>query len=432
MSLIKNRNLTKSYELWEEAKKLSLSGTQLYSKAPFAHIEGIHPAFIDHGKDSHVWDVDGNEYIDWEMALGPIVIGWDNERINRAVIAQLHKGTVFSQMSPIEVEYAKMLKKHVPSAEKMRFLKTGSSATEAAIRIARAYTGKEIIIRGEYHGWHEWTAAGERKRQGGILKSLKNYVIGFEYNDINQVEKIFSENKNKIAALIVEPVMIEKPKENFLSDLKELCEKNNALLIFDEVVTGFRFDIGGAQKYFNVTPHLSTFGKAMANGLPLSAVVGLKHIMDKVEDDIFISTTFGGETLSLAAGLEMLKMMEEEPVTQKIWNTGNRIKKEFNEFTKSINFSMKTIGYAPRITFDFENDKLREKYWLYKSIFMQECAKRGVLLGWLVMPCYTHTEADTDYTIEVFKESAQVIAEASESDNPEKYLEGKPTTSILG
>ena len=154
-----NRNLDRSYALWEKGKSLFLGGTQLYSKAPYAHIEGVYPAYIERGKNAHVWDVDGNEYIDWEMALGPIILGWGYDRVDQAVMNQLKKGMTFSQMSPIEIEYGELLRKHVPSAYKMRFLKTGSGATEAAIRIARAYTGRKTIIRGEYHGWHDWTAS---------------------------------------------------------------------------------------------------------------------------------------------------------------------------------------------------------------------------------------------------------------------------------
>ncbi len=429
---MKERDLKKSNKLWEQGKSLFLGGSQLYSKAPYAHIEGVYPAYIEKGKNAHVWDVDGNEYIDWEMALGPIVLGWGYERVDQAVMDQLKKGMTFSQMSPIEIEYGELLRKHVPSAYKMRFLKTGSGATEAAIRIARAYTNRKIIIRGEYHGWHDWTASGEKARQGGILPEIRPFIKKFEYNELDKVERYFKEFPDQIAAVITEPVILEPPKDNFLNRLKTLCHENGALLIFDEVVSGFRFAIGGAQTTFHVTPDLTTFGKGMANGMPLSAVVGIQEIMDRVDSNVFISTTFGGEALSLAAAIALIKEMEEQPVHRKIWDLGNHMIRGFNERAQRVRLGMRAKGYAPRVSFEFEDAIILKQAWLYKSIFMQECAKRGVLLGWCLFPCYTHTQEDADFTLQVFEEAMVVVKRAVESDHPEQFLEGKSTTAILG
>ena len=298
MAEIQNRTLQQSDALWKEAQEIILSGCQLYSKGPETHVQGISPIYIERGQDAHVWDVDGNEYIDYDMGLGPVLFGYCYKPIDDAVIRQMQRGMGFSLMAPEEVEYARLCVKHIPSADMVRFLKTGSEATEAAIRIARAFTGRKHILRGNYHGWHEWTAAAEGVRQGGILDEARAYVHAFAYGDLDEVQQLFDEHKGEVAAIITEAVLTEIPKEGYLAQLKELCHANGALLVIDEVVNGFRFSIGGAQEYFGVTPDLSTFGKATANGMPLSFVAGRREVMETVDPKVFISTTFGGECLS--------------------------------------------------------------------------------------------------------------------------------------
>ncbi len=431
MPEILDRKLEKSFELWDMAQKKILSGTQLYSKGPETHIKGVSPIYIEKGKAAHVWDVDGNEYIDYDMGLGPILLGYCYDAVDYAVKEQLKYGMGFSLVSPKEVEYAELCVKNIPCAEKVRFLKTGSSATEGAIRIARAYTGKKHIIRGEYHGWHEWTTAGETVRQGGILPELKNYIHKFEYNDFSTVERLFEEYKGDIAAVITEPVILEQPQNGFLENLLELCHANGALLIFDEVVTGFRFSIGGAQKYLGITPDLAAFGKAAANGMPLSIIAGKKEIMDVVDKNIFISTTFGGETLSLAAGIAVMKELEEKDITERIWALGSKLREETNKMAERVGVNIRLHGYSPRMMFDYK-DSANKNDWKYNSLFMQECVKRGVLLGWSIFPCYTHTDQDIDFTLSVFEDAMKIYKKAMGSGNFDSYLEGEPLKIVLG
>lgn len=431
MAKIQNRSLVASEAFWARAEKSILSGTQLYSKGPETHIRGVSPIYIERGAGAHVWDPDGNEYIDYDMGLGPILLGYCYGPVDDAVMAQLHRGMGFSLVSPPEVEYAELCQKHIPSAGKVRFLKTGSSATEAAIRIARAYTGKKHVIRGEYHGWHEWTASAESVRQKGIIPEVRQYVHRFEYNELEMAAKIFKEHRGDVAALITEPVILEAPNPGFLEGLKALCAENDALLIFDEVVDGFRFSIGGAQAYFGVTPDLSTFGKAAANGMPLSIVAGTREIMDAVDKGIFISTTFGGETLSLAAGTAVMRELESKPVNARIWSLGERLKRETNEMAKRIGVQIELKGYPCRMAFDYRDDKGKHE-WLYNSLFMQECVKRGVLLGWSIFPCYSHTDADIDLTLDVFQDAMRVYRKALDSGNPAAYMEGQPLKIVLG
>lgn len=431
MAEVLNRSLEKSNLLWDEACKTILSGCQLYSKGPETHIKGVSPIYIDRGENAHVWDPDGNEYIDYDMGLGPILLGYCYDAVDNAVMAQLKKGMGYSLVAPIEVEYAKLCIENIPCAEKVRFLKTGSSATEGAIRIARAYTGRKHIIRGEYHGWHEWTTAAESVRQGGILDEVREYVHKFDYNDFDTLEKLFETYKGEIAAVITEPVILDAPKNDFLNKIKDLCHENGALLIFDEVVDGFRFSIGGAQKYFGVIPDLATFGKAAANGMPLSIIAGKKEIMDAVDKQIFISTTFGGETLSLAAGIAVMKELKYKDVTDRIWSLGEKLQRETNAMAERIGVPVKLNGYHCRMAFEYK-DYNGNKDWLYNSIFMQECVKRGVLLGWSIFPCYTHTDEDIDFTLNVFEDSMKVYKKALESGNPLNYMEGTPLKIVLG
>lgn len=431
MAEILKRSLEKSEELWKEACNTILSGCQLYSKGPETHIKGVSPIYIEKGKDAHVWDPDGNEYIDYDMGLGPILLGYCYEPVDNAIIAQMKKGMGFSLVAPIEVEYAKLCIENIPCAEKVRFLKTGSSATEGAIRIARAFTGKKHIIRGEYHGWHEWTTAAESVRQGGILDEVRKYVHKFEYNDIDTLEMLFEKYKGEIAAVITEPVIIDEPQNDFLNKMKEICNANEALLIFDEVVDGFRFSIGGAQKYFGVIPDLATFGKAAANGMPLSIIAGKREIMDAVDKNIFISTTFGGETLSLAAGIAVMNELKNKDVTDRIWSFGKHLQIETNLMADRIGVPIRLKGYHCRMTFDYKDYKGNHD-WLYNSIFMQECVKRGVLLGWSIFPCYSHTDKDIEFTLNVFEDAMKVYKEALESKHPEKFMEGTPLKIVLG
>ena len=367
---INQRSLKKSDELWQRAQDTILSGCQLYSKGPETHIKGVSPIYIDHGKDGHVWDPDGNEYIDYDMGLGPILLGYRYKAVDDAVMAQLRRGMGYSLVAPEEVEYAELCIKHIPSAGKVRFLKTGSSATEAAVRIARCYTGRKHIVRGEYHGWHEWTTAAENVRQGGILPEVRQFVHKFDYNDLAKVEEYFETYPGEIAAVITEAVEVEPPKEGFLAQLKELCHRNGALLIFDEVVNGFRFSIGGAQAYFGVTPDLSTFGKAAANGMPLSIVAGRKDIMEEVDKKIFISTTFGGDCLSLAAGIAVMKELESGEATKAIWEKGRYLQDNFRRLARDIDVPIDLSGYPCRLNLEY-TDYEGKKDWLYNSIFMQ-------------------------------------------------------------
>jgi glutamate-1-semialdehyde-2,1-aminomutase len=333
MTAVKESRVKKSLELWKHAEDIIMNGTQLYSKMASVGVKGVSPIFFVKADGVYAWDYEGKKYIDYTMGLGPCFVGYNNPKVKKAIKKQLEIGSLFSLPNPLEIKAAETLIDIVPCAEMVRFLKTGSEATQAAIRIARAYTGREKIIKGHYHGWHEWCLADSTK-SGGIPHVYKDTVFEVKYNDFDAVKKLFEQHKNEIACVIIEPIETELPKDNYLQKLRDITEQNGALLIYDEVVTGFRFALGGAQEYFGVTPDIAVFGKAMGGGLPLSAVAGKKEIMQKVKDKIFVSSTFGGELLSLAAFIAVVDILKTESVYERIFAIGNRIKEDFNKLAQ--------------------------------------------------------------------------------------------------
>ena len=425
---MKKLETSKSEELWKRAKNVIMDGTQLYSKGPMIGIEGIYPKYLKKGYGSHVWDVDGNQYIDYTSGVGSVILGYGYERVRKAIADQLEDGTNLGLIHPLEVEVAELICDTIPCAETLRFFKTGAAATSAAARIMRAFTGKDIIIKGEYHGWHDWCMSASQ-RNAGIPKELNNSVIYAEYNAIDQIKILFKKYAGRIAGIIMEPVQLDPPEENYLDGLKEICHKNDALFVFDEIVTGFRFHVGGAQTYFNVVPDLATFGKGIANGMPLSCVTGKKEIFDKVKDRIFISTTFGGEMLSLAAAQANILEITEKNVVADLWEKGEILKNESNRIFKETGADLQCTGYPVRLLVLSKYTDQKTDV-LLRSLFLQEVVKRGVLMAWQMFPMFMHTEEDLKKTLKAFRESAEICSKAILDNNIEGYLEGKPVNWI--
>jgi len=305
---------TNSEALLSRALESIPLGSQTFSKSKVQFPYGVSPFFIEKGKGSHVWDVDGNEYVDFMNGLLSVSIGYNDPEVTRAVQSQIENGVTFSLPHRLEIEVSELLIDMIPCAEMVRFGKNGSDATSAAIRLARAFTGRDHVCVCGYHGWQDWYI-GSTSRSLGVPESTQNLTHVFKYNDISSLEEIFSANQGDIAAVIIEPMNVEYPKDDFLKKVKELAHKNGALLIFDETITGCRFAKGGGQELFNVIPDLATFGKGIGNGFPLSAVVGRRDIMLLMED-IFYSGTFSGETASLAAAKVVLEKIRDESVVE--------------------------------------------------------------------------------------------------------------------
>jgi glutamate-1-semialdehyde-2,1-aminomutase len=425
-----NRELKRSYELKAKAQWLIPSCTQTFSKGPTQFIQGVAPVFLVRGHGSHVWDVDGNEYIDYPMALGPIILGHNYPAVTEAVIRQMRDGTTFSLPHPLEVEVAEMLTEVIPCAEMVRFGKNGSDATSGAVRVARAYTGRDIIACCGYHGWQDWYI-GTTTRNKGVPKAVQGLTVPFEYNNIESLERIFAEHPRQVAAVIMEPVGVIEPRDGFLQQVRELTQREGALLIFDEVVTGFRLALGGAQEYFGVTPDLACFGKAMANGYPIAAVVGRRDIMEQF-DEVFFSFTFGGETLSLAAAKATITEMREKNVIAHLWEQGQKLKDGYKVLAREFAVDRYTecIGLPPRTVITFKDETGAESLVL-KSLFQQECLKRGVLFSGNHNICYSHSGADIDYTLRVYRAAMEILAEAIKRGDALQRLEGEPVQPVF-
>jgi len=424
------RRLTESYSLKGKAERLIPSCTQTFSKGPTQYVQGVAPVFLARANGSHVWDVDGNEYIDFPMALGPIILGHCYPAVDEAVKRQMAYGTAFSLPHPLEVEVAQRLVEMIPCAEMARFGKNGSDATAGAVRLARAYTGKELIACCGYHGWQDWYI-GCTTFNRGVPVAVQQLIRTFEYNNIESLKRIFAEHPNQAAAVILEPVGVVEPQGEFLQQVRELTKREGCLLIFDEVITGFRLARGGAQEYFGVVPDLACFGKAMANGHPLSAVVGPREIM-KVFEEIFFSFTFGGEALSLAAAQATMKEIAEKEVIAHLWEQGGWLKDGTNVLAREFGLEqfVRCLGLPPRTVVSFFDESGRESL-LIKSLFQQECLKRGVLFSGGHNLCFSHTASDIDTTLRVYRSALELVARAIQDGRVRERLEGEPVRAVF-
>jgi glutamate-1-semialdehyde 2,1-aminomutase/spore coat polysaccharide biosynthesis protein SpsF len=406
------------------------SYTQTFSKGPSQYVQGVAPGFIARGEGSHVWDVDGNEYIDYPMALGPIILGHNYPAVTEAVMRQMRYGSIFSLSHPLEVEVAELLVEIIPSAEMVRFSKNGSDATSGAVRVARAYTGRDIIACCGYHGWQDWYI-GTTTRNKGVPEAVQELTIPFDYNDFASLERIFAENPGQIAAVIMEPVGVVEPRDDFLQKIRRLTEREGAILIFDEIITGFRVGLGGAQEYFDVTPDLTCCGKAMGNGYPVAAIAGRRDIMEWF-DEIFFSSTFGGEALSLAAAKATITEMREKKVIEHLWAVGLRLRDGYNVLAKEYGIAQNTecLGLGPRTSTSFKGESETASLEL-KSLFQQECLKRGVLfLGGHNMS-YSHSDADVDQTLRVYRTAMEICSMALKEGDVLERLEGPPVQPVF-
>jgi len=423
-------NLQKSKEYYNKALTIIPAGSQTISKRPEYYAPGAFPIYIDRGKGSHVWDVDGNEYIDYGAALGPILLGYSYPAMNKAVEQQLQKGIVFSLMHPLEVEVSETLIEAIPSAEMVRFLKTGTNANTAAVRIARAYTGREKIVHCGYHGWHDcWVAEEKGPSSLGVLKILKDYIYSFKLNDFSSkfsLEKVLERNKDEVACIVMETIIDgEGPKDGYLEWVRKLADEYKAVLIFDEIKTGFRMALGGAQEYFGVIPDLSCFAKGIANGFPLAALVGKQKIM-KIAEKLLITSTYGGETLSLAASAACLREYREKKAVEHIWRLGSKLMKGLNNLIVKIGINAECKGFPPMSIFKFK-DKDPDLAKNMNILLLQEMAKRGVLFNYLpngyLFITYSHTDKDIKQTLVACEEVMNLIKDAYRKDEIESKLE---------
>jgi glutamate-1-semialdehyde 2,1-aminomutase len=383
----------RSNEMLARARKVIPLGSQTFSKSHLQFPQGAAPLFLTHGKGSRVWDADGNEYIDLIAGLLPVLLGYRDPDVDAAIKEQLDRGISFSLATELEVELAERLVEIIPCAEMVRFGKNGSDATTGCVRVARAATGRERLIICGYHGWHDWYV-GTTVRNKGVPAVEATLTDRVPYNDLGAVHAIFKKNPGQVAALILEPMNSTEPKPGYLQELKELVHKNGAVLIFDEVITGFRYAAGGAQERFGVTPDLAAFGKAMGNGMPIAAVVGRADLMSQMEE-IFFSSTFGGETLSIAAAIAVVDKIRREPVIETLWKTGGLLAEKVRQAIarNGLEKTVSSHGVAPWTLLAFADTGTTAKEAI-KTLFMKEMLAQGILIAASNNITYAHSEAD--------------------------------------
>ena len=399
----KKLNIKLSNKIYSRAKEIIPSGSQTFSKGVTQFVEGFAPKYLHRGKGAYSWDVDNNKYLDYVMGCQPLILGYADPDINKAVINQLKLGSTFSLMNKLELDVTELLIKTVPCAESARFGKNGADVTTIAVRIARAVTGRNHIAYCGYHGWHDWYIANT-DLDSGIPDFNKKLAHSFDYNDLNSLEKIFKKNPNKIACVIMEPLTILKPKNNFLAEVKKMAHHYGALLIFDEIITGFRFSLGGAQELTGVTPDLATFAKAISNAIPLSAVVGKKEYMSELAKTFF-SFTYGGDCIGLAAAKACIPKLKRENVPKHLDIVGRLLQDGFNNLAKNHKLEeyVECIGYPCRTIISFNG---RGKYndLEIKSYFQQELFRRGILWAAYHSLSWSHNKKDIKKTLKAFDE----------------------------
>lgn len=426
--------MSKRYQQSEKLLKRALKtiplGSQTFSKSKTQYPFGVSPFFISRGQGSRVWDVDGNEYIDFINSLAAVTLGYNDPDVTAAVRAQLEDGIIFSLPHPIEMQVAEKIVEMVPCAEMVRFGKNGSDATSGATRVARAYTGRDRVAVCGYHGWQDWYI-GSTARNKGVPKATRELTHQFTYNDIDSLQRIFKEWPDQVAAVIMEPMNTTEPKDGFLHKVAELTRKGGAVFILDETITGFRFANGGAQEYFGVIPDMATFGKGIANGYPVSAVAGKAEIMRMMEE-VFFSFTFGGETLSLAAAHATMIKLQKEPVIQTIWTQGLKIVDGAKALIKKLVLE-DVLSISGKACWSFLIFKDTETYsqWELKTLFLQEVFARGILTIGSHNMTYAHSDSDISRLLMVYDEVFAMIKEVLIKRNLKELLQTEPLVPLF-
>lgn len=430
------KDFSKSRALQPRAHELIPGGAHTYAKGDDQYPEQA-PVFIARGKGCHVWDLDGNEFVEYGMGLRAVTLGHAFEPVVQAAYQQMQLGANFTRPAKIEVDAAEAFLEIIDGADMVKFAKNGSDVTTAAVKLARAYTGREMIaICGDqpFFSTDDWFIS-TIEMNAGIPESVGKLTVKFRYNDLASLGELFDQHPGQIACVMMEAEAATPPLPGYLKQVKQLCEQRGAVLIFDEMITGFRWHLGGAQKFHGVIPHLSTFGKAMGNGFAISALTGERQIMrlgglDHDQPRVFLlSTTHGAETHALAAALETIRIYREREVVECLWRQGERlqtlVQKSIGE--NRLEGLFEVFGRPCNLVFG-TRDQNRERSQPFRTLFMQELVRRGVIAPSFVVS-FSHSDNDIERTAEAVHE-ALVIYRKALDEGIEKYLEGRPVKPV--
>ncbi|MBZ5634673.1 MAG: glutamate-1-semialdehyde 2,1-aminomutase [Acidobacteriia bacterium] len=411
-------------------------GSHTYAKGDDQYPEE-YPIFIVRGEGCHIWDADGNEFIEYGMGLRTVTLGHGFEPVVTAAHRQMLQGTNFSRPAKIEVDYAEEFLRVITNADMVKFAKNGSDVTTAAVKLARAYTGRDMVAVCAEHPFFsvdDWFI-GTTEMNAGIPLVIRNLTVSFHYNDLESVKEVFSSHPDRIACLIMEPATAEEPLEGFLSAVKQLCEDHGTVFILDEMITGFRWHLNGAQSVYGVVPHLSTFGKGIGNGFAIAALAGKREIMrlgglDHASERVFLlSTTHGAETHALAAAQETLRVYQRCIVVDRLYRQGERLRASVQESVArhGIGRFFEVMGRPCNLIYA-TRDANGQPSQAFRTLFLQELMGRGILAPSFVVS-FSHSDEDIDRTVEVVDQALGVYAKALE-DGVEKHLHGRPVKPV--
>ncbi|MEJ2547615.1 MAG: glutamate-1-semialdehyde 2,1-aminomutase [Gemmatimonadota bacterium] len=424
-------NFEGSNRLRPRYHELIPGGAHTYAKGDDQYPEGMAPILV-RGEGCRVWDVDGNEFIEYGAGLRAVSLGHAWPSVVAAVRRQLELGTNYVRPARIELECAESFLEVVPGAEMVKFCKDGSDAVSGAVKLARAHTGRDMVAVCRNHPFFavdDWFI-GSTAMPAGIPGSTRSLTVQFDYNDLDSLEALFDENPDRIAAVVLEAEKYTPPAPGWFEGIRRLCDRHGAVFILDEMITGFRWHLGGAQARYGISPDLSTFGKAMANGFSVSALAGDRDLMqlgglDHDRERVFLlSTTHGAETHGLAAAIATMKVYREQPVIETLWTRGERLATGLRgaAVDAGVGDHVPILGPPCCLVFG-SRDAEGNPSQPFRTLLMQELIERGVLATSLVVS-YSHSESDIDRTIEIFGEAFEVYARALE-DGVDRYLKGR-------
>jgi glutamate-1-semialdehyde 2,1-aminomutase len=425
-----------SIKLQKKFNELIPGGSHTYAKGDDQFPEFM-PVYIDRGKGCHTWDIDGNEFIEYAMGLRSVTLGHNFEPIVEAAYAQILKGTNFGRPAKIELECAELFLSMIENTEMVKFSKNGSDSTNGAIKLARSYTGRDRIGICEDHPFFsvdDWFIS-TTPMNSGIPEIIQNMTSKFHFNDLESIEKMFAEFPDKIACIILEPEKYDPPKDDFLNKAKDICHKNGALFILDEMITGFRWHNGGAQKVYNVDPDLSTFGKAMGNGFSIAALTGKREFMclggiHHNKERVFLnSTTHGAETHALAATIATMNFYLENDVIGYLNEQGRKLKEGVNKASLSLGIEDKISIIGPNCCSVYTTkDQEGNPSQPFRTLFLQEMMERGLLMPSSIVS-YSHSDKDISETIEKMHD-AMIIYKKALDEGVDKFLKGRPIAPV--
>jgi glutamate-1-semialdehyde 2,1-aminomutase len=430
-------NVSKSKALQNRFHSAIPGGAHTYAKGDDQYPEHM-PVYIVRGKGSHVWDVDGNEFIEYGMGLRSVTLGHAYDPVVEAACRQIRLGNNFVRPCPIELECAEAFQGFISGAEMVKFGKDGSDVTSAAVKLARAFTGRDLIAICRDHPFFsvdDWFI-GSTPMNAGIPMAVRKLTLKFRYNDVNSLRELFAAHPSQIAAVMLEVEREQEPRSGFLQEIKDLCVKEGAVLIFDEMITGFRWANGGAQQFHKITPDLSTFGKALANGFSVSALAGRRDIMrlgglDHDRERVFLlSTTHGAEHHALAAAIETMRIYREEPVVETLWRRGRQLRDGVHQVARELKLEDHFLLNGQPCCLTYATlDQKREPSQAFRTLFLQETMRRGLLMPSLVIS-YSHSDEDIQQTIDRIAAALQVYRCALD-EGIDRYLEGRSVKPVF-